>query len=238
MWLPSTAPAHWGTFHFLSNPAMVSFSAFPRGNAMNFGSKCFTMASQVECTITHTVDRATPNKCPIVRYSAGVAKVQRVIASLHSTDIGDRKRVCCFEMKGLSWSWRKSKVVLLNLKFSNHSYSVKEETTCCHQCPDLSLTHCLRGRGTVTELTRSCTKTLLWTTCCLLNAKSLLLRRPITERRWLSWSKTARNLTQNKKVCDNMLNSWLERELHTTLQQLFCIMIFITLWISLFLSNT
>ena len=64
------------------------------------------MASQVECTITHTVDRATLNKCPIVQYSAGVAKVQRVIASLPSTDLGDRKRVCCLEMKGLSWAQR------------------------------------------------------------------------------------------------------------------------------------
>ena len=57
---------------------------------MNLGSKCSTIASQVECTITHTVDRATPNKCPMVRYSAGVDKVQRVIATLHSTDNGDR----------------------------------------------------------------------------------------------------------------------------------------------------
>ena len=72
--------------------------------------------------------------------------------------------------------------------------------------------------------------TTLWIICCMLNVISLLL--PITECRRCSWSKTAKNFTKN--ITQSILDSWLEREHHTSCS----VMIFMTVWISLFLCNT
>ena len=71
---------------FKSSDGLVQCITSQEGNEL--GEQSSTIASQVEYTITHIVDHATPNKCPMVRYSAGVDKVQRVIATLRSTDNG------------------------------------------------------------------------------------------------------------------------------------------------------
>lgn len=172
------------------------------GNLMNFGSKCFTMDSQVECTTTFTVDLATPNKCPIVRYAAGVAKFKRVIASLCSPDIGGCKRVCCLWMKNRSWSQGYLNVV--------YQCEVLQPNTCCesdHMLPPMS--------WPVSNPLCTWPKNSSWVDKKLYQGISL----PITGYRWWKWNKTARSLTKNEIVCHNRLDSWLERELHTILQQ-------------------
>ena len=143
MWLPSIAPAHWGIFHFLSNPVMVSSSGFLQGNAMNFGSKCSTIAWDIECTITHTVDLATPNECPIVRYSTSVAKVQRVIATLSYTDNCDCRRVCCLWMKPFRWSQRLVKEIFTHSEVLQPFMWHEERDHMVPPMSNLSLVHCL-----------------------------------------------------------------------------------------------
>lgn len=58
----------------------------PVGNTMYLRSNIVTIAFAVECTMTHTVLHATPNKWPMVQYLEGVAKHHKVIATLLNTD--------------------------------------------------------------------------------------------------------------------------------------------------------
>ena len=59
-----------------------------------------TMAKHVLCTISQTVDLATPKRCAIVRCSVGIAKHHRVIATRCSTDI-DRRITIPFIQDGI-----------------------------------------------------------------------------------------------------------------------------------------
>ena len=49
------------------------------------------IASQVSCTVVHTVDLATPNKCACVRYSHGIARHHKVMATLFSTVVRTKR---------------------------------------------------------------------------------------------------------------------------------------------------
>ena len=78
-------------------------TTLPCGNLIYTSSKTWTIALHVSWTITHTVERATPNKCPMVRYSLHVARHQRVIAIQCSTQIAWRICIFCHSITGLSF---------------------------------------------------------------------------------------------------------------------------------------
>ena len=84
---------------------------------MYFPSRTLTIAFMVECTMMHTVLRATPNKWPVVRYSEGVAKNHQVIATLFSTLIAFRIMVSLRCKTERSWLQRYRKVSVFILKF-------------------------------------------------------------------------------------------------------------------------
>jgi len=63
------------------NPSAAVFRFSPHGSLMKIFCNVEMMALHVSCTITHTVHRATPNKCAIVLYSKHVARHHRVIAN-------------------------------------------------------------------------------------------------------------------------------------------------------------
>ena len=81
---------NWGWSRYMTNvnssstlnlkPLITSVSSLPVGNFM-YSLSLLLIALHVSCTITQTVERATPNRWPIVLYSPGVARHHRVTAT-------------------------------------------------------------------------------------------------------------------------------------------------------------
>ena len=139
-WQPSMAPTHCGTPHFVKKPSTRSSSLLPLGNCMYLCRRERTMVVQVSWTISHTVERAIPNRWAIVRYSQGVARHHSVTATLFSTEIAFRRMVSCLR-RALDNCWQRWRKVSLPMrKLSSQSLLVNvPKTISCHQCPDLEI---------------------------------------------------------------------------------------------------
>ena len=88
--VPSIAPAACGKPQIVSDPLKICFKCSPSGILTYWGSRCETIARQVCTTIFPTVERPRPNNCDKVMYSMFVTNFQTVIATLSSTDTGNR----------------------------------------------------------------------------------------------------------------------------------------------------
>ena len=70
----------------------------------------------------HTEERDIPNKCPIVRYSQGVARVHAVTATQWSTVMALRMLLSFLDIVVSKTATQMEKVSLLMRKFSGQSF--------------------------------------------------------------------------------------------------------------------
>ena len=133
MFVPSIAPNAWGKPQRWSKPSTVSRKCCCWGTVMYRGSRWPAIIWQVSSTISQTVERPSPKRVAIVRYSVLVASLHTVTATLTCTLIGSRNLVTCRSIWGLSSLHTVRKVSIEIVKFSCHHCSPHSPaSTLCH----------------------------------------------------------------------------------------------------------